>query len=236
MSRSVITLGLLAIAGLLAPRALPSPVAPFEDWQFTRDFCLDDCRFAALGGNDFFPLDPGRFVVLEGVEDGELHRVEMTVLDRVERVGDVVCRVVEEVEQVDGELVQVARSFHAVDVKTRNVYCFGEQVDEYEDGRLVGHDGSWRAWQDGAKPGLTMPGTILSGARWYTEDAPGVAQDRAEIVEYPEAFRTPAGNFRGGVKIEETSPLEPDETATKGYAPNVGLVKDESLKLVAWGG
>lgn len=227
MSRSAILLGLFSAAAFL-PR--------HEERRFTRHFDLEGCRFTTVGGSEFLPLDPGRHVVLEGIDEGELHRLEVRVTGRIAQVGDVACRVVEEIERVAGEVTQVMECWYAADARTGNVFCFGEQVDEYRDGRIVGHAGSWEAWQGGAEPGLAMPGTILVGARFQRTDAPGVSEDRAEIVEHPEGIRTPAGLFRGCVELEESTPLEPDESETKGYAPNVGLVSDGPLKLVEWSG
>ncbi|MGQ0835199.1 MAG: hypothetical protein ACT4O5_09815 [Gammaproteobacteria bacterium] len=43
----------------------------------------------------------------------------------------------------------------------------------------------------------------------------------------------PAGLFQGCVEIEETSPLEPGQTSTKIYCPDVGLVVDNDLELIA---
>ena len=40
-----------------------------------------------------------------------------------------------------------------------------------EDGRIVSHEGAWRAGVDGAQPGLIMPGTFLLGSRYFQEIA-----------------------------------------------------------------
>ncbi len=234
MSRSVISLGLLALAGALAPCALSTPLAPVAAKRFTRDVSTDGCAFSSIGTNDYFPLDPGRYSILQGMDHGHLDRLEIRVLDEMKKVGGVDCRVVEEAKLVDGELVEIVRAYYAVDAATRNVHSFGEQVDEYENGVVVGHAGSWEAYLQGAQPGLAMPGTPLLGARYYVQQVPGVAEDRAEITELPEGVKTPAGMFRACLITEETSVLEPGETAVKAYAPGVGVVKDAHLKLIAY--
>ena len=91
----------------------------------------------------------------------------------------------------------------------------------------------WRA--GGARFGLLIPGQPLLGARYAQELAPGKAMDRAEVVELDAAMRTPAGEFKNCLKIEETSPLEPASKEFKHYAPGIGLVQDGSLKLVRYG-
>ena len=61
-----------------------------------------------------------------------------------------------------------------------DVFYFGEEVDDYKDGKIVDHGGAWRADNDNSKAGIIMPGTVLLGARHYQEIAPN-AMDRAEI-------------------------------------------------------
>jgi hypothetical protein len=43
----------------------------------------------------------------------------------------------------------------------------------------------------------------------------------------------PAGAFRNCVEVTETTPLEPGEESIKVYCPNVGLVIDDDLELMA---
>jgi len=47
-----------------------------------------------------------------------------------------------------------------------------------------------------------------------------------------EVLDTPAGNFQSVLKTEETNPLEPSEKEYKFYAPGIGLIQEESLKLI----
>ena len=61
------------------------------------------------------------------------------------------------------------------------MFYFGEEVDDYKDGKLVGHSGAWQADEEGSKAGIMMPGTVMLGARHYQEIAPN-AMDRGEIV------------------------------------------------------
>src|SRR5688572_6020653 len=235
MTRTTPLLVLLAAAALIAPAAHPSPRgAPPK--SFTRDFPIDRCVFATTAQNDFFPLEPGRSWTLEAAEGGAVERLEIAVLDEIRTIAGIDCRVVEEVTSLDGELHDVTRACYAIDCGTRNVYLFAESVDEYRDGVVVGHDGTWEAFVDGALPGLRMPGTLLLGARWVHALAPGVSEERSEIVALDLKVQTSVGAFRGCAKFEETSAHEPDETTVKAYAPGTGLVKDGALKLIATGG
>ena len=101
------------------------------------------------------------------------------------------------------------------------------------------------AWGTAAEPGhaclataidsLMIPALPLLGARYQQEVAPGAAQDRAEIVSVSETVKTPAGEFKNCLKIEETTPLEPDNIGYKYYAPGIGLIQDGAVRLVSYG-
>jgi hypothetical protein len=132
-------------------------------------------------------------------------------------------------------LLEVSRNFFAICCRANAVYYFGEEVDIYEDGEIVSHDGAWRAGRDGARPGIMLPGTFLLGSCYYQEIAPGIAMDRAEHVAMGLTIETPAGLFENCVAIRETTPLDPEEEGSKFYCPGVGLVVDEELELLAYG-
>lgn len=205
-----------------------------------QDFTLADregCTFATTGSNPYYPLWPAYSLTLEGEEEddeGELVEIRSinTVLPETEVVDGVLTRVYEEVEFEDGELVEVSRNFVAQCRETGDIWYFGEDVDDYEDGMIVGHEGEWRAGMNGAEAGILMPGTPMLGARYYEEFAPGVALDRGEIVAIDEEVTLAAGTFTGVLKIEDSSDFEPDDIGEKLYAPGVGNIVDESLELV----
>lgn len=226
--------------GALNPAADAGPAAQLEDARaggarFQRDFDFDECAFANRGGNPYFRLQPGFTLVLAGESDGARVRLRIRVLDQTEQVDGVSTRVVEERETEDGELVEVARNFFAICREHNSVVYFGEDVDNYENGRIVNHDGSWRAGVMGAVPGLIMAGLPVLGARYFQEVAPGVALDRAEVIDVDATERTPLRTFEGVLVTEESTPLEPGVRETKAYAPGVGQIRDADLRLVRFG-
>lgn len=225
----------LLVALALVCFGMVGPAWAQEEDSFTDTFRTDTCRLKSWGRNDFFLLIPGYGLLLEGEEDGETVTVLITVLRSTRVVDGVRCRVVREMEWVDGELVEISMNYFAICTKHRGVFYFGEDVDIYEDGEVVSHDGAWLAGEDGAKPGLIMPGYPLVGSRYYQEIAPDVAMDRAEHKSVTAAVDTPAGTFENCLEVEETTPLEPDEESTKIYAPGIGLVQDDVVKLVNYG-
>jgi hypothetical protein len=200
---------------------------------FTETFALEECTWSATGANRFFNLTPGAQQTLAGEEDGTAIEVIITALDETEDVNGVTTRVIEEHESEDGAVVEISRNFFALCNETNSVFYFGEEVDDYEDGEIVGHQGAWRAGVDGARAGLFMPGLPLLGARYYQEIAEGVAMDRVEIVSLTESVTVPAGSYDGCLETFETTPLEPKVKETKRYCPGVGLVDDAGMTLVS---
>jgi hypothetical protein len=201
-----------------------------EGWMTSFD--LKNCDFASTGKNNYFILEPGYQVILEGEEDGEKLQLVMTVLNETKIVDGVETRVVEEKEMEGDKLIEVSRNYFAICNPTNDAIYFGEDVDMYEDGKIVSHEGAWLAGENGAKAGMITPGKVEVGLKYYQEIAPSVAEDRAEIVSVNDTLDTPAGTFSNVLKTEETNPLKPEEKEFKFYAPKIGLIQDEALKLV----
>lgn len=206
-----------------------------DEAEFTTEFFTEDCTFATTGRNPFWiPLVVGYQALLEGEEDGEEIAVEITVLDETMMVDGVETRIVQEYETVDGELAEISRNYFAFCAETGSIYYFGEDVDIYEDGEIVSHDGAWLSGVDGAEAGIIMPGTVLLGSRYYQEIAPGIAEDRAEHVAMDATAETEAGTFEDCLEVWETTPLDPGELSIKLYAPGIGLVIDDVTELVEY--
>jgi len=206
---------------------------------FTQKFVdLDQCRFRSTGNTTYFPLVPGYQWVL--VDRTDKTRLVITVLNQTKQIrfaGRAIdARVVEEKETTDGVLTEIALNYFAICEDTNSVYYFGEAVDFYENGQVVSHEGSWEAGKGGALPGLQMLGTVVQGARYYQEVAPGVALDKAEILSTDGTVRTRAGRFRDVVSIRETNDLDPTSISIKQYAPGCGFIKDAGLELQSYSG
>jgi len=190
--------------------------------------------FTNIGRNDFFILEPGYQLVLRGKEDGKPHDLVINVLKETKTIDGVETRVVEERETSDGKLIEVSRNYFAVGTESRHVYYFGEDVDMYRRGKITSHEGSWQAGVKGAKPGIIMPGNVRVGDKYYQEQAPKQARDRAENVSTNETVKTPGGTFEHCLKVKETTPLE-SGTEYKFHAPGIGLVQEGDLKLASHG-
>jgi hypothetical protein len=238
-SWSPLTMLLASLLVLGSAAAVADPSSEARKRPYTVDFRLVDCTFSSTGGNAFFSLNPGYQLQLEGEDEGEDVVAWITVLDETETVadfglGDIETRVVEEREWVDGELAEISRNLFALCQETSDIIYFGEDVDIFDDGQ-VSHEGQWRAGEDGALPGLIMPGSFLLGSRYFQEVAPEAeALDRAENIAKGLSLDI-AGfpTFHDCIEIFETSAADSSAKGTKFYCAGVGNVIDETLELTA---
>ena len=226
--RRVLMFPFIVAAALGALTFVASRQAEGQADGWTADFPVYKADLASTGRNTYFILEPGHTLGLRGGND----ELIITVLNETKQVDGVETRVVEERHTKGGKLVEVARNYFAINKRTNDVYYFGEDVDNYKDGKVINHDGTWHSGVNGAKFGLMMPGRPSVNMRYYQEVSPKVAMDRARIISVTEKLKTKAGTFTNVLKVEETTPLEPSVTDYKYYAPGIGMVSDGEMKLV----
>jgi hypothetical protein len=186
---------------------------------------LDPADFVDRIDNPYLPLLPGSRWVYETTTDDGVVRIEVVVTDEHRVVDGIPATVVRDTETVDGVVVEDTFDWFAQD-RDGTVWYLGEAVSDYEDGELVGHEGSWEAGIDGARPGIAMPAHPEVGAAYRQELLPGVAEDLGEIISVGGTADVPAGAFDDVVTVREWNPLEPDVVEEKQYAPGVGLLSE----------
>ncbi len=179
--------------------------------------------------NLYLPLSNTKLDVLEGKEGGAKLRVERTAKPEMKKsfkIGDqmVETLVFEDRAYEDGKLVEVALDYFAQD-DNGTVFYLGEDVDEYEDGKIVGHDGSWLYGKDTPAPGVIMGSKPTVGQKWRTEDVSDEIGEQNEVVSINETVKTPAGTYDNCVKVKED--LADGTVEYKYYAPGVGVVREQ---------
>lgn len=185
--------------------------------------------FADVIDNPYFPLIPGTTYLYRGVDsDGASVRSRVTVTDLKAEIMGVQCTLVREREYEDGELVEDTRDYFAQD-KAGNVWYFGEDSRDIEDGQVVSTDGSWRAGVDGAVPGIIMRAQPNIGDEYAQEGLPGEADDRGEVIAFGQRAIVPFATFGDCLQIAETNPQEPGDLEHKFYAPGIGFVKAQEI-------
>lgn len=190
--------------------ALPQGSDPVE---------IDPARFTAEIDHPFWPMTPGSIWVYR---EGE-QRVEVRVTDRTRMVMGVETRVVHDLVTENGVPVEDTFDWYAQD-DDGNLWYFGEDTTEFEDGKPAGHAGAWEAGVDGALPGIVLPAEPTVGLTYRQEYYAGEAEDRAKVLSVDEAVSVPFGDYTGALQTEDTTPLEPGLVEHKFYVRDVGPV------------
>jgi len=194
---------------------------------FRDSFPVNKNNLGPTGNNPYFILKPGYKLSYEAGDS----TFTTTVLNETKIVDNVETRVIQDIEESNGQLVEITYDYFAIDKTTNDVYYFGEDVDIYKNGKVFSHEGAWLSGVNDAKFGLIMPGQIKVGDKFYQELAPNIAMDRAEVVGINDEVETPAGTFKNCIHFAESSAID-TSTASKWYARDVGLVQDDEFVLV----
>ncbi len=178
--------------------------------------------------NPYLPLATLKQDVLEGNEGSKKIRITRIAKPDVRKtfqIGDqkVEALAVEDREWEDGALAEVALDFFAQDDKG-TVYYLGEEVDEYADGKIVGHEGTWMLGKDTKVPGILFPASPKVGDKFKSEDVSAEINETDEVVALNETVAAPAGAFKDCVKIKEH--LADGTTEYKYFAKGVGVVRE----------
>jgi hypothetical protein len=218
----VATLSLGATAGTGTTE--PEPVIDAGD---AGDYApsVDPAEFVDVIDNPYLPYAVGSRWVYEGVSDGEPERIEVEVLGETREVLGVDATVVRDTVFVDDEMVEDTFDWFAQDRKG-NVWYFGEDTREFEDGVAVNAEGAWEAGIDGALPGIVMPAEPSVGDAFRQEYYPGEAEDMGEILDVGVARSTAFGAFDDVVVMEHWTPLEPEVIEEKWFASGVGMIHE----------
>jgi hypothetical protein len=232
----ILMLGLLAAAGCAqvdSPAADGVTTDPALDPLAGTPYAptIDPDDFTGPIDNPYMPLVPGAARIYESQTADGLERIEVIVLDETRAVMGVTTTVVRDTVTLDGVLVEDTFDWFAQDA-AGNVWYFGEAVDNYEDGVLTDHAGSWEAGVGGAQPGIVMFADPLARVSepYRQEYFSGEAEDMGRVVGAAGPLSVPFGSFDDVVQTEDWTPLEPDAREHKFYARGVGVVREVNLR------
>jgi hypothetical protein len=208
------------------PGGPASPVAISETEAKLPPF--DPDNFVRRVDHPLFPLPLGRRLIYRGTEDGEREKV-VTDITRLKKtiLGVPVVTVLDRV-YLAGELIESTFDWYAQD-RDGNVWYFGEDTKEFENGKVVSTAGSFEAGKHGAKAGIIMPAHPKLGVVTPQEIAPGVAEDKGKPVNLDMTTTVPYGSFLHCLRTEEFTPLEPGALETKVYCPGVGIARSRDV-------
>jgi hypothetical protein len=185
---------------------------------------IDPASFTDRITNRYFSVIPGTVHQYVGKRDGVPTAHTFTVTRQTRTVMGVRCVVVKDVVTQNGSLVEKTTDWYAQD-KAGNVWYFGEDTAEYQNGVVTSTAGTWEAGVDKAQPGIVMPAHPKVGVTYRQEYRPGVALDMATILSLRATVTVPAGTFRNVIVTFDKNPLDPSKKERKWYAPGGGFVK-----------
>ncbi len=184
---------------------------------------IDPANFVAAVDNPYFTLKPGAVFTYETKTDEGTERIEVAVTDETKVVAGVTTTVVRDRVWLDNVLIEDTRDFYAQD-DSGTVWYFGEEVDNYEEGALKDHAGSWEAGVDGAKAGVIMEADPVAGDTYRQEYYRGKAEDMADVVATDLTVTVPVGTYEGCLQTRDWSTVETALNEYKYYCPDVGFM------------
>jgi hypothetical protein len=207
------TAGMLALTG--CANVNPGDSAQTEPPRFSHPQAIT---------NPYLPLASLKQDVLEN-QSGRVERTAKPEVHKTFQDGGqtVEALAVEDRDYENGKLAEATLDYFA-QADDGTVYYLGEDVDEYKDGRVVGHCGAWLWGRDTRHPGVLMPAHPQVGDKFRSEDVPHITWEKDEVVSVSETVTVPAGTYQNCVKIKEST--SDGSTEFKLYAPGVGCVKE----------
>ena len=183
---------------------------------------LDPADFTTAIDNPYWPMAPGtRWVYRETDAEGNEQRVVVTVTDETKEVMGIETRVVHDLVTEDGKPIEDTYDWYAQDADG-NLWYFGEETKEFENGKVVSTEGSWEAGVNGAQPGIVVPGAPEVGMTYRQEYYAGEAEDAAAVLSLDEQVEAPQGSYQGVLMTKDFTPLHPEILEYKFYAQGVG--------------
>ncbi len=177
--------------------------------------------------NPYLPLSSLTQDILEGTEGGKPFRVvrSHTTGTRMFTFNGVQVSTVIVIDSafLNDTLIEVAIDYFAQS-DHGDVYYFGEDVDNYQNGQVANHDGSWLFGVQTTTVGLFIPAAPKVGDRFRSEDVPGITREDDEVVAVNETVVTAAGTYQNCVRVKEI--LSDGAVEYKLYAPGIGIVKE----------
>ena len=185
--------------------------------------------------NPYLSFEKGKIFTYEGETDEGIETTVDEVTNLKKTVMGIDVTVVHDQVFLNGELIEDTFDWYAQD-EDGNVWYFGEDTKEIENGEVVSTHGSWEAGING-EPGIVMLAEPFRGATYSQEDAPDIAEDMGKVKNLDADVEIGFGSFDGALQILEWTPLEPGVREYKYYVAGVGLVLEvgkggEKLELI----
>ena len=184
---------------------------------------INPVNFVSVIDNPFYTLKPGTEYTYESETDEGTEKNIVIVTDKTKVILGVKNIVVWDRVWLDDELIEETFDWYVQD-KEGNVWYFGEDSKEYEDGKVVSTEGSWESGVDGAKPGIIMKANPKKGDSYKQEYYEGEAEDMADVVSLNERVSVPYGSFTNCLKTRDWIQIDSTLNEYKYYCTGPGNV------------
>jgi hypothetical protein len=155
--------------------------------------------------NPLHPTSEVTQVIMGGHVEGKPFRTEVTLLPETKPIewgGKTVETAVSQyVAYLDGRIHEVALDWYA-QADDGSVWYFGEDVFNYEDGRVVDTEGTWIAG-DETPAAMIMPAKPVVGDVYRPENAPEVVFEEVRVEKVDQTVPGPSGNISGAIEVSE---------------------------------
>jgi hypothetical protein len=190
---------------------------------------IDPGDFVSAVDNPYFPLTPGAHYIYRAETDEGEEITDDTVTSDTREILGVTTIVVHDLVSLNGSKIEETFDWYAQD-KDGNVWYFGEDSRQFENGVQAGTEGSWEAGVGGARAGIIMLACPRVGNMYQQEFLAGVAEDVARVSSLSKTVTVELGTFTACLKTLDSSALDKGADEYKYYAPNVGLVLEVEKK------
>lgn len=181
--------------------------------------------------NKYFSLPVGKKMYFDADTEEGPEKIQIEITGETRVIEGVTTLVYLDTVWKDGQVVEITKDYLAQHKTTGDVWYFGEDVDNYEDGKLKDHEGSFIHGRDGAKAGIWMKAEQKVGDSYKQEYYRGEAEDMRDTVATGLTVTTNLGTFTDCVKVYDWTPLDKESREHKTYCPEVGsLVLNEHLE------
>ena len=183
---------------------------------------INSSNFVSIVDNPYYNLVPGNYTY-QTITDKGTEKIVTIVTNKTKKILDITTVEVWDRVWLDNELIEETFDWYAQD-KDGNVWYFGEDSKEYENGKVVSTKGSWEAGKNGAKPGIIMKTNPEVGDTYRQEYYKGEAEDMANVISLGETVTVPFGTFTNCLKTRDWSKIDPALEEYKYYCPDIGNV------------
>lgn len=226
--KTILVLGFLVIivyiAALKLKNAPPEPgLSTNNEVETTYNPQIDPQQFTHVIDNKYFSLSKGRELTYQGQTPDGIEKIVISIPGDTKEIMGVTTLLYLDKVWIDGELVEDTIDYLAQD-QEGNVWYFGEEVNNYVDGKLSDHAGSWIAGEDGALPGIWIKSKHTVNDTYKQEYYQGKAEDMRTVVSVMETVKIKLGDYTDCVNMYDWTPLDPEAKENKFYCPELGVM------------